>query len=48
MAIEGRTGGFLAEHGLPDVVIEHAAELPSIDARTGKFRQVWSAQNTRE
>lgn len=41
--VDQRLSAFLAEQGVPDVSIEHSAEPPAVDPRTGKFRQVWSA-----
>lgn len=41
--LDRRLGAFFAGQGLADMVIEHSAEPPSIDPRTGKFRQVWAA-----
>ncbi len=40
--VDQRLSAFLAEQGVPEVSIEHCAELPASDPRTGKFRQVWS------
>ena len=42
-AVHERLDRFLAAHGAETVSIEHAREAPGADARSGKFRQVWSA-----
>ncbi|MGE5292730.1 MAG: phenylacetate--CoA ligase family protein [Micromonosporaceae bacterium] len=42
-AVDQRLGEFLAAQGTETVSIEHAQEVPAADARSGKFRQVWSA-----
>ncbi len=43
-AVEARLTDFLATHGADRVTLERAPEPPSSDARSGKFRQVWSQQ----
>ena len=37
-----RVTAFLAAHGAAGVAVERAHEPPTVDARSGKFRQVWS------
>lgn len=41
-AVEERLTDFLAAHGAAGVTVERAHEPPTTDARSGKFRQVWS------
>ena len=41
-AVEERVTAFLAVHGAAGVAVERAHEAPTVDARSGKFRQVWS------
>lgn len=41
-AVEERLTAFLAAHRAAGVMVERAHELPTTDARSGKFRQVWS------
>jgi hypothetical protein len=33
---------FLEEHRLSHVIVERSAQIPAIDPRSGKFRQVWA------
>lgn len=40
--VEGRTHDFLASHGLGDVTIVRAPELPAPNPINGKFRHVWA------
>ncbi|HEU5440206.1 MAG TPA: nitroreductase family deazaflavin-dependent oxidoreductase [Ktedonobacterales bacterium] len=40
--VQQRLHAYLATQGLASVAIERASEPPSRDARSGKFRQVWS------
>ncbi|MCX2930384.1 phenylacetate--CoA ligase family protein [Mycobacterium sp. CVI_P3] len=40
--VDARLSAYLAAQGVPDVSIEHSAQAPAIDPKTGKFRQVWS------
>lgn len=42
-AVAERVTAFLAAHGAAGVAVERAHEPPTVDARSGKFRQVWSA-----
>ncbi|HLN78232.1 MAG TPA: phenylacetate--CoA ligase family protein [Nocardioidaceae bacterium] len=42
-AVDARLEKFFRDHGAAPVSVEHAAETPHADPRTGKFRQVWSA-----
>lgn len=42
-AVDRRLGEFLAAQGAETVSVEHARQVPAADARSGKFRQVWSA-----
>jgi hypothetical protein len=41
-AVEERLTDFLAAHGAAGVTVERAHEPPTTDARSGKFRQVWT------
>ena len=41
-AVEERLTDFLTAHGAPGAAVERAHEPPTVDARSGKFRQVWS------
>ncbi len=43
-AVDDRLQAFFAARGTAPVVVEHAAEPPAVDPRSGKFRQVWSAR----
>ncbi|WP_308124151.1 phenylacetate--CoA ligase family protein [Mycolicibacterium xanthum] len=43
-AIDEQLQAFFAAQGTAPVVVEHAAEPPAIDPRSGKFRQVWSVR----
>ncbi len=43
-AVDERLQAFFAAQGTARVVVEHAAEPPAIDPRSGKYRQVWSAR----
>lgn len=43
-AVEERVTAFLAAHGAAGVTVVRADEPPTVDARSGKFRQVWSLQ----
>jgi len=42
-AVDERLQAFFAAQGTAPVVVEHAAEPPAIDPRSGKYRQAWSA-----
>ncbi len=41
-ALHQRLTDFLTAHGAARVTVERAHEPPTLDTRTGKFRQVWS------
>lgn len=41
-ALHQRLTDFLAAHGASRVAVERAHEPPTLDTRSGKFRQVWS------
>ena len=41
-AMDERLREFFTAYGIPEVIIEHSAEPPGVDPRSGKFRQVWS------
>ena len=43
-AVDERLHAFFAAQGTAPVVVEHAAEPPALDPKSGKFRQVWSAR----
>lgn len=45
-ALDERLQAFFASQGTAPIVVEHAAEAPGPDLRTGKFRQVWSARSS--
>lgn len=42
-AVASRVRGYLDEHGLTSVRVEHDPQPPLPDERSGKFRQVWAA-----
>ncbi|BBX69782.1 phenylacetate--CoA ligase family protein [Mycolicibacterium psychrotolerans] len=42
-AVDARLREFFRSQGVAPVDVRHAAEPPSVDAKSGKFRQVWSA-----
>ena len=41
-AVEERLTDFLTAHGATGAAVERAHEPPTVDARSGRFRQVWS------
>lgn len=41
-AVDVRLHEFFQTQGVSSVDIQHAAELPSVDPKSGKFRQIWS------
>jgi len=41
-ALQARLVTYLAEQGIAKVVKEKAPELPQLNPKSGKFRQVWS------
>jgi phenylacetate-coenzyme A ligase PaaK-like adenylate-forming protein len=41
-AVVARLTQFLAAHGASGVAVERSHEPPAVDARSGKFRQVWA------
>jgi hypothetical protein len=45
-ALDDRLQAFFATQGTAPIVVEHTAEPPTIDPRTGKYRQVWSARSS--
>ncbi len=44
-AVDERLHEFFSAQGIPGVVIEHSAEPPGVDPKSGKFRQVWSVSS---
>ena len=44
-AVDQRLHDFFVAQGLPSVSVEHAAEPPAVDPRSGKFRQVLSVSS---
>jgi hypothetical protein len=43
-ALDERLQAFFATQGTAPIVVEHAAEPPAPDPRSGKYLQVWSAR----
>ncbi len=40
--VDDRLQNFLASQGATSIAVEHSSQPPTVDPRSGKFRQVWS------